>query len=92
MDTALSSITLDDVFDYIRKEMTVCEDSSDELKECLTGIDEETWHSDMTQYRTRVEELVQKFTKAGVEVHTVEDFYSLGEVAQNSICTHIQTM
>ena len=73
------SITLDDVLDYIRKERSEFVDSSSQLEERLTSIDEETWHNDMRRYRTYVEELVTKFQKAGVEISTVGDFRSLGE-------------
>ena len=78
VNAALSSITLDDVLNYIRKEMTVLEGSSNELQELLTSVDEEAWLNDMTRYRTRVEELDQKFKEAGVEINTVGDFHRWG--------------
>ena len=73
VQTALSSITLDDVFDYIRKEERFG-DSHDGLKGRLTSIDEETWRNDMRRYQTYVEELEKKLKEAGVEIDTVRDF------------------
>lgn len=81
VSAALSSITLDCVRDYIRKESQQFEfgHSSDELEEWLTNMDKEVWHNDVRRYRTHVEELVKKFKEVSVEIRLIRDFWSLGE-------------